>query len=98
LKEIFKMAKPKVTFPPIVSSEFTLNPASIPASTSAVQTVTVKGLRIGFPVMVWAASLEANLAISNAYCSAKDTLKFTLTNPTVSAVDPASQAFKVVQF
>jgi len=92
------MARPKMTFSPLVTAEVTVDPASIAANTSAVQTVTVDGLRVGYPVLVWGTSLEANLAISNAYCSAANTLKFTLTNPTIGAIDAASQAFKVVQF
>ena len=92
------MARPKTTFPNIVSKEFTLNAASIPTLTSAVQTVTVPGLVKGYPVIVWGAALEANLALSNAYCSAANTLKFTLTNATAADVDPASASYSVVQF
>jgi len=84
----------------VVFKEFTLDIASITAATSAEQTVTVKGLRIGYPCLVWptGGSFEANANIGAAWCSAKDTLKFRVTNPTAGAIDPASQTFAVVQF
>ncbi len=94
------MSRPKATFNAVVFSEFTLNAASIAAATSAEQSVTVAGLRKGYPCIVWPSggSFEANLNIGQAWCSAKDTLKFRITNPTASPIDPASQTDCVVQF
>jgi hypothetical protein len=92
------MARPKMVRSGIVFKEFTLNAASIAAATSGEQTVTIAGLRKGYPVIVWGPSLEGNLGLSNAYCSAADTLVFRLVNPTVGAIDPASQSFFCVQF
>lgn len=91
------MARPRSTTPPLVAADVTIDPASINAVSTLDQTATVKGLRLHIPVQVWAESLEAGLVICNAHCSAKDTLKFRLLNITASAVDAASQTFRVVQ-
>ena len=92
------MARPKMTHTPIVSADVTIDPASVTNATALDVTATVKGLRKGYPVIVWAESLTANIGIGNAHCSAKDTVKFRLLNPTAAPIDPASQTFRVVQF
>jgi hypothetical protein len=91
------MARPKSISPVIVATSFVLDPASIASATANEITQTVNGLTLGFPVTVWGPSLEANVSITNAYCSAANTLVFRLSNPTVGAIDPASQTFYVVQ-
>jgi hypothetical protein len=92
------MPRPKLISSPLAAKAFTLDPAGLAANVAAVQTVTVKGLRVKHPTMVWGESLELGLVISNAYCSAKDTLKFKIANVTAAPVDAASQTFYVVQF
>lgn len=92
------MARPNMTIPPRVSADVTINPASVTNATTLDVTATVKGLRKGYPVIVWAEALTANINIGNAHCSATDTLKFRLINPTAAPIDPASQTFRVVQF
>ena len=92
------MARPKMVNPGVVFAEVTINPASIPANTALEVSQTVAGLRVGYPVLVWAPNLEANLILANAHCSAANTLKFRLLNTTGGAIDPASQPFYVVQF
>lgn len=83
----------------IVFSAFTVNPASIAAQDDLDQTVAIAGLKLGYPVIVWAPSLEAQLVLSNAHCSVAGTLKFRLSNiDASSAVDAASQTMYVVQF
>lgn len=91
------MSALKSTVNVIIKADFTLDPASIPANSAAIQTVTVNGLLPGYPVSVWAESLEAGLIIGHAWCSALNTLKFKIANVTTGAVDPASQTFRVVQ-
>jgi hypothetical protein len=83
---------------PVVSAEVTIDPGSVTNATGLDITATVKGLRKGYPVLVWAVSLEDNLTICNPHCSAANTLKFRLLNPSAAPIDPASQAFMVVQF
>jgi hypothetical protein len=92
------MARPRTVVAPRVAKDVTVDAANILAVTANDETVTVKGLVKGAPVIVWAESLTANISISNAHCSAKDTLKFRLLNPTAGAINPASQTFRVVQF
>jgi hypothetical protein len=98
------MARPKSSINPVVSVEFTYNPASVAAATAADISLTsstdsaIGQLRTGYPVILWAPSLEAGLTISDARCDSAGTLKFRLANVTAAAVDPASQSFRLVQF
>jgi len=91
------MARPKMVGPGVVFAEVTIDPGSVAANVTLDVTATVKGLKKGHPVLVWAPSLEANLNISNAHCSAANTVKFRLGNHTAAPIDPASQAFSIVQ-
>jgi len=81
-----------------VFAEVAIDVANITAATSLEVTATVKGARIGFPVIVWATALEANLLLGAAYCSAKDEVKFRIANPTAGDVNPASHSYFFVQF
>ena len=85
------------TIPVVAKAAVTNDPASIGAGLAAVITLTVPGARPGYPVHVWCETLNAALSIGNAYCSAKDTVKFTLSNNSAGAVDQASSVFNVVQ-
>jgi len=77
----------------------TVDAAEIAAQDDLDVTATVAGLRSGHPCIVWAPSLEAQLVLSNAHCSAANTLKFRLTNiDAAAAVNAASQSMYVVQF
>lgn len=91
------MARPKMVNPGVVFAEVTINPPSVAANTALEVTQTINGLRVGYPVLVWAPNLEANLILANAHCSAANTLKFRILNTTGEAIDPASQPFYVVQ-
>jgi hypothetical protein len=92
------MARPKMIGPVVASKEFSVSPGFVAAGTTLDIPVTVKGLRKGHPVKVWAPDLEGNLSLSNEHCSDKDTLIFRLLNPTASGITPASQTMYVVQF
>ena len=91
------MARPNSLGPVIASKEFTVNPGNVTAATSLDVTATIAGLREGYPVRVWAPSLEADLVICNEHCSAKDELTFRLVNVTALDINPASQTMYVVQ-
>jgi hypothetical protein len=91
------MARPKSIGPVVASKEFTVNPAEVDAAVSLDVTATVAGLKVGYPVRVWAPDLEADLVICNEHCSAADTLTFRLVNVTALAINPASQTMYVVQ-
>lgn len=91
------MARPKSACAVIVAFDETIDAGGVGANACLDVTATVKGLVPDYPVTVWAESLTANVGICNAHCSAKDTLKFRLINPTGVAIDPASMTFRVVQ-
>lgn len=91
------MARPRSISAVLVASDVTIDPGSVTNATCLDVTATVKGLRPGVPVVVWAEALTTNVGLCNAHCSAADTLKFRLINPTAAPIDPASQTFRVVQ-
>lgn len=91
------MSFPRTVTAPTVRKDATIDPGNITTVTCLDVTATVNGLTKGVPVAVWAESLTANVGISNAHCSASNTLKFRLCNVTGSDINPASQTFRVVQ-
>lgn len=76
----------------------TLDAASVPANTLQAETFTVAGLKVaGAPVVVNKPTNESGLALVSYRCSANDTLELVFFNATGSAINPASQSYKVVQ-
>lgn len=74
----------------------TLSPALIAANTSAEQTFTVPGLKVGDFVDVNKPTAQAGLAIFGERVSAADTLAITFGNFTGSGITPtASQVYLV---
>lgn len=75
----------------------TIDLASVSAATSAEQTFTVPGLRVGDFVFVNIPStLNNGLGIAGARVSAADTLALRIMNATAGALDAASAAFTVL--
>jgi hypothetical protein len=74
---------------------FTYDPASISAATTAEQTVTVNGLRVGDYVEVSKPSNTAGVAVVNARVSAANTLAVIWMNATAAPVDPPSETYTV---
>jgi hypothetical protein len=95
--EVTCMARPVSVCPVVFIDDVAIDAAQIGAAACLDVSATVKGLRPGFPVQVWAESLTANVGICNEHCSAVDTLKFRLVNPTAAPINPASLTFRVVQ-
>lgn len=76
---------------------FTWDPASVAAATSAEQTVTVQGLRVGDYVFdLSKPSLTAGIGIVNVRVSAANTLAITLMNATAAPVDAPSELYSVL--
>ncbi len=73
----------------------TINPASVGAATSAEQTFTVTGLKIGDFVSLEKPTATAGVGIVNVRVSAADTLAVTFMNATASSVDPASEVYRL---
>lgn len=77
-------------------SDVTLNPSSVPAYSKQTETFAVPGLTIDMVVTAKAPSLEAGVTLAGAACLTKDVLSLTFDNWTSAAINPASQAFKVL--
>lgn len=75
----------------------TINPASVAAATTAEQTFTVRGLRASdVLIMVQKPTLTAGLGIANWRISANNTVAITFVNATAGALDPGSEAYKLL--
>jgi hypothetical protein len=75
----------------------TLSPALIVLNTTAEQTFTVNGLRVGDVVSINKPTAQAGLGIVGSRVSAANTLGITFSNNTASSITPtASQVYKVV--
>ncbi len=73
-----------------------INVASVSANTTAEQTFTVNGLKVGDMVYVNKPSASAGLGICNARVSAANTLALTFNNNTASPIDPAAESYTVL--
>jgi len=73
-----------------------LSPTQVAANTSAEQTFTVPGLRVGGVVFVNKPTAQAGLGIVGARISANNTLAITFGNFTASPITPtASETYQV---
>lgn len=77
---------------------FTFNPAAVASATSAEQTVTVPGLKVGDIPILQKPSATAGVGIVNVRVSAADTLAVTFMNATAGSVDPASETYTLLVF
>ncbi len=77
---------------------FIFDPSSVAANTTAEQTVTINGLRVGDYVVVAKPTLTAGLGISHARVSAANTLAITLINSTASPIDAPSETWMYLLF
>ena len=76
---------------------FTWDPASVAAATTAEQTVTVPGVRVGdYVIDVTKPSLTAGVGIVNTRVSAANTLAVTFVNATAAPIDPPSETYQVL--
>lgn len=82
--------------PQIVVGPITADPASIPAASVALLSLTVPGSTPDMHFIVTAPSLVATVAIGGAYCTTAGTVVVRLINPTAAAIDPVSQSFYVL--
>jgi hypothetical protein len=75
---------------------FTYDPASIPAATTAEQTITIPGLKVGdYVADVGKPTHTAGVGIINCRVSTANTLAVTWINATAAAVDPPSELYSV---
>lgn len=76
----------------------TIDPASVATITTAEQTFTVNGLRVGDVVYVNKPTNTTGVGVVNARVSAANTLALTFVNPTAGGVDAASETWTVIWF
>lgn len=80
----------------IYHTSFTASPVAVAANTTAEQTFTVPGLKLGDVVFVNKPSAQAGLGIVGARVSANNTLALTFVNATAAAITPtASEKYQV---
>lgn len=82
---------------PKFSEQVVLDPSNVPAGQVSVETFAVPGLKTGLITLAEAPSLETGLVLVNAYCAANNVLTLVIWNPSVAAVNGASQTVYVVQ-
>lgn len=73
----------------------TIDPASVATITTAEQTFTVPGLKVGDFVFVNKPSNTTGVGVCNARVSAANTLAVSFVNPTAGGVDAASESWLV---
>jgi hypothetical protein len=69
------------------------DPASVAATTSAEQTITVPGVAVGDLIWVSKPTLSAGLIIGNARVSAPNVVSVTFANVTAGAIDAGSEDY-----
>lgn len=75
-----------------------LDVAEVAANTSAEQTFTVTGLKVGDVVVVNKPSANAGLVVGNARVSAANTLALTFGNLTGSPINPSAETYDIWVF
>jgi hypothetical protein len=82
----------------IFAVSVTFDPASVATITTAEQTTTVRGLKVGDFVVWQKPTNTAGVGVVNARVSATDTLALTFVNPTAGGVDAASETWSFLVF
>lgn len=82
-------------YPKVQTFEVTINPTSVSANTTSVQTFSVTGLTVNDRVLVNKPTHTAGLAVAGAYVSAVDTLAIVFGNFTGLSIDPPSETYRV---
>lgn len=72
-----------------------LTPASVAANTSAEQTFTVAGLKLGDTVSINKPTAQAGLGIVGFRVSADNTVAITFGNFTAAAIVPTAETYRV---
>ncbi len=77
----------------MIGFQITINPAAVATITTAEQTFTVPGLKVGDWVSLSKPTNTTGVGIVNCRVSAADTLAVSFVNPTAGSVDPASETY-----
>lgn len=73
----------------------TIDPASVDTITTAEQTFTLSGAKIGDIIFVNKPSCTAGLGIAGARVTAVDTIGITFVNPTAGGINAASEVWNI---
>lgn len=76
----------------------TFDPAAVATITTAEQTVTVVGVKVGDFVIAMKPSITTGVTIGNVRVSAADTIAIQFVNPTAGSVNPASETWQFLVF
>lgn len=76
----------------------TVDLGSVAANTTELESATVTGVKVGDIVVCTKPTLEAGLAVIQAYVDADDSVKLTVGNFTGSAIDEASETLDFIVF
>ena len=76
----------------------TLDPAALGTATSAEETFTVNGVKVGDLVFINKPSATAGVGIVGARVSAENTIGITFMNATAATVNPASETYSLIVF
>ena len=82
----------------IFAISVTFDPASVATITTAEQTKTIPGLKVGDFVFWQKPTNTAGVGVVNCRVSAADTLAVTFVNPTAGGVDAASETWQFLVF
>ena len=74
----------------------TIDPAAVATITTAEQTFTMTGVKVGDMVYTSKPSNTTGVGIVNARVSATDTIAITFVNPTAGSVNPASESWSLL--
>ena len=75
-----------------------INPASVATITTAEQTFTIPGLKVGDFVSASKGGHTTGVVVGSARVSAADTLAIQFVNPTAGGVDAASETWLIFWF
>lgn len=82
----------------IFAISVTFDPAAVATITTAEQSATIPGLKVGDFVFWQKPTNTAGVGVVNARVSAADTLQLTFVNPTAGSVNAASETWQFLVF
>lgn len=89
---------PRGNIASIFAVSITFDPANVATATTAEQSVTIPGLKVGDFVFWQKPTNTAGVGVVNARVSAADTLQLIFVNPTAGGVNAASETWQFLVF
>lgn len=89
---------PRGNIATIFAVSVTFDPAAVATVTTAEQTLTIPGLKVGDFVFWQKPTNTAGVGVVNCRVSAVDTLALTFVNPTAGSVNAASETWTFLVF